>query len=159
MVSALFNAIDGLLKIPVKGVGFILTIALITLVGFFGSNIFVNKILRFMERVLTRLPFVKILYSSIKDLIGAFVGDKKSFDRPVLVTLFPGSNAQVVGFITRESLEFLGLMQHVAVYLPQSYNFSGNLVILPKDQVKPLDVESSQVMAFLMSGGITGGNT
>jgi uncharacterized membrane protein len=108
------------------------------------------------EKIFTRLPVVKILYTSIKDLIGAFVGDKKSFDRPILVTA-PEGGAKALGFITRDSLELLGLTDHVAVYFPQSYNFAGNLIIYPRDRVSPLDADSSEVMAFILSGGVSGG--
>jgi len=104
--------------------------------------------------MLSKLPLVSILYSSIKDLIGAFVGDKKSFDRPVVVYL--SENTCVVGFITRDDLAFLGLTEYVSVYLPQSYNFAGNLLLVRSDSVKPISANSSDVMAFLVSGGVSG---
>jgi uncharacterized membrane protein len=89
-------------------------------------------------------------------LIGGFVGEKKTFDRPVIVALAPGSDAKAIGFVTQESLDFLGLLDHVAVYLPQSYNFAGNLLVFPRSQVIPLEAPGSEVMAFLVSGGISG---
>lgn len=153
----IFVKIDSLLPTRIPGLGFLLTLVLITVVGFLASNLFIKGILDFLESMFTRLPLVKLLYSSIKDLIGAFVGEKKKFDRPVAVTLFPGSSAKALGFITRESLEFLGLREQVAVYLPQSYNFGGNLVVFPRNQVEPLPVESSEMMVFIMSGGVAGG--
>ncbi|HDH00279.1 MAG TPA: DUF502 domain-containing protein, partial [Nitrospirae bacterium] len=106
-------------------------------------------------RVFTRLPLVKMIYSSIKDLIGAFVGDKKGFNMPVLVSISPESKIHVIGFVTKKNLENIGLSDMVAVYLPQSYNFAGNLIIVPKEQIRPLDVDSSDLMAFIVSGGIT----
>jgi uncharacterized membrane protein len=139
------------------GAGFLLTLALITLIGFLASNLVTKRLFDYLEKLFSRLPLVKLLYGSIKDLIGAFVGDKKSFDRPVLVEITPGSGTRVLGFITRDSLEFLGLPGHVAVYFPQSYNFAGNLLIFPAEQVHPLDIDSSEVMAFLVSGGVSGG--
>ena len=96
-----------------------------------------------------------MIYTSIKDLIGAFVGEKKGFNKPVLVTLLPGSNIQVIGFVTQENLDNLGLIDKVAVYLPQSYNFAGNLIVAPKEQVIPINAERGSVMAFIVSGGIT----
>ena len=158
IIYIVFIKIDGLLGIPIPGVGFLVTIALIILIGFLASNFLAKKFFQYLEKVLTKLPLVKIFYSSIKDLIGAFVGDKKSFDKPVLVTVIPGSDAKALGFITRESLDFIGLLDHVAVYFPQSYNFAGSLFVYPRDRVKPLDVDSSEVMAFLVSGGVSGGN-
>jgi len=156
IVYVVFVTIDGLLSIPIPGVGFLATIALITFIGFLASNIFIGKLFHYTEKLFTRLPLVKLLYFSIKDLIGAFVGDQKGFNKPVVVTLSPESHTKAIGFITRESLEFLGLSDHVAVYFPQSYNFAGNLLVFSKDQVRPLEVDSSRVMAFLVSGGVSG---
>ncbi len=97
-----------------------------------------------------------MLYNAIRDLVEAFAGEKKKFDKPVLVTLGTSSYAKVIGFMTRESLDNLGLKDHVAVYLPQSYNFAGNVLIFPKEAVTPLDIESSEVMTFIVSGGVAG---
>ncbi|UCH91944.1 MAG: DUF502 domain-containing protein [Nitrospirota bacterium] len=151
------QAIDGWLNIPIPGVGFLITLGLITLTGRYASTVFVQKMLDMMEGVLIKAPFVKMLYTSIKDLIAAFMGEKRRFDQPVLVSLSPGGHGEAVGFVTRTDLEFLGLLNHVAVYFPQSYNFAGHLLVFPKDQVRPLEVESSEVMAFIVSGGVSGG--
>lgn len=151
-----FVKIDGLLKFPIRGVGFVTTLVLVTLVGFLASNFLTRRMLNLVDGLLNRLPLVKLLYSSIKDLIGAFVGDKKRFDKPVLVNLLADGNAYALGFITRESLDNLGLEDMVAVYLPQSYNFAGNLLVFPREQVRPLDANSSEVMTFIVSGGVSG---
>ncbi len=151
------QAVDGWLNIPIPGVGFFVTLGLITLTGRYASTVFVQKVLDMMERVLIKAPFVKLLYTSIKDLIEAFMGEKRRFDQPVLVSLAPGGHGEAVGFVTRTDLEFLGLLGHVAVYFPQSYNFAGHVLVFPKDQVRPLEAESSEVMAFIVSGGVSGG--
>lgn len=152
-----FEKIDGWLSIPIPGVGFLVTVSLIILTGRFASSVFVQKLLDATERVLTRAPFVRLLYTSIKDLIAAFMGEKKRFDQPVRVTLTPGGHAEAIGFVTRRSMEFIGMIDHVAVYFPQSYNFAGHLLVFPKDQVRPLEAESAEIMAFLVSGGVSGG--
>jgi uncharacterized membrane protein len=100
------------------------------------------------------MPITRLLYSSIKDFLEAFVGDKKSFERPVFVTLMPDSNVKVAGFLTKDNLDSLGMDDEVAVYLPQSYNFAGNLIVVPKRQVIPINASSSDVMAFIVSGGV-----
>ncbi|MDR4461789.1 MAG: DUF502 domain-containing protein [Nitrospirales bacterium] len=148
--------IDGWLNIPIPGVGFLVTVGLITLTGRYASTVFVQKMLDALERVLVTAPFVKILYTSLKDLIAAFMGEKRRFDQPVLVTLNTNGSGKAVGFLTRSDLEFLGLMDHVAVYFPQAYNFAGHLLIFPKEQICPLEVESADVMAFIVSGGVSG---
>ncbi|MCK5287302.1 MAG: DUF502 domain-containing protein [Thermodesulfovibrionia bacterium] len=155
VVYIIFMKIDSLFKFTFPGLGFLVTILTIIVVGFVASNFLTSRIVRLVDSIFSRLPLIKMIYTSIKDLINAFVGDKKGFNKPVLVTLSQEMNIQVVGFLTRESLEHLGLSDRVAVYLPQSYNFAGNLVVVPREQVTPLNVESGDIMAFILSGGIT----
>ncbi len=163
LIGWAFNSLDSVfrdrLELPVPGLGILLTVVLIFLIGFFASNFLGKKLFALVERVFTGLPLVKLLYSAVKDMIEAFAGDKKSFDKPVIATIAPGGAAKVVGFVTRDSLENLGLEDHVAVYIPQSYNFAGNVLLLPKEAVKPLDIESSQAMAFVVSGGVSCGSS
>lgn len=150
-----FKAIDGLLGLDgYPGAGLLITLAMVTAIGFLANNFFTKKLFDYFELIVSRVPLVKLLYSSIKDLIGAFVGEKKSFNKPVLATFAPGVRA--MGFITRESLEQLGLVDQVAVYFPQSYNFAGNLLIMPRSQVEPLTIDSSEAMTFIVSGGVAG---
>ena len=159
VVLKVFEIIDGWLKIPIPGLGFLITIILITLAGRLASNVFFRGALGSLENILTRTPFIKLVYTSLKDLIEAFMGEKKRFDQPVMVTLTPGGHAEAIGFVTRKSMDMFGLADHVAVYFPQSYNFAGNLLVVPKDQFRPLDAESSEVMAFIVSGGVSGGTS
>jgi uncharacterized membrane protein len=154
-VFLVFTKIDALLKIPIPGLGLVITILFITLIGFLASNLIGKKFFSLIDRLFTKLPVVKMLYSAIKDVIEAFAGDKKSFDKPVIVELTEGG-PKAVGFITRDSLEFLSLSDHVAVYFPQSYNFAGSVLVFPSDRVTSLDVDSADAMAFVVSGGISG---
>ncbi|UCG48729.1 MAG: DUF502 domain-containing protein [Phycisphaerales bacterium] len=140
------------------GLGILLLVVLIFLIGFLASNFVGKKLFALVEGIFTRLPLVKLLYSAVKDMIEAFAGDKKSFDKPVIATIGPGGSVKIVGFVTRESLQKFGLEDHVAVYMPQSYNFAGNVLLLPKEAVKPLEIESSQAMAFVVSGGVSCGS-
>ena len=154
-----FTKLDGLfgktLRISIPGLGLVVTVAIITSIGFLASNFIGKKFFTLVDKVFAKLPLVKMLYSAIKDMIEAFAGEKKSFDKPVLVELMP-AGPKAVGFITRKSMEFLSLADHVAVYFPQSYNFAGSVLIFPAEQVKPLDVDSAEVMAFIVSGGVSG---
>lgn len=151
----ILTAIDGWLRISIPGVGFVITIVAITLVGFLGSTFLWNQAMEALEAALERLPFVRLLYNSTKDLLNAFVGEKRRFDAPVLVTLSADGAVRSFGFITQQSLEALGLKKDVAVYFPQSYNFAGQLVVVPTDRVQRLDAVSSDVLAFIVSGGVT----
>lgn len=151
----LFTAIDGWLGIPIPGVGFLVTVVLITLFGYLAQGLLTASLFAALERVMQRLPFVRLLYSSTRDLLNAFVGEQRRFDKPVLVTIMPGGNARAFGFVTQESLAALGLADHVTVYLPQSYGFAGNLFVFPASQVQRLEADSSVVMAFILSAGVT----
>lgn len=155
VIYFIFVKIDGFLQFETKGLGFAVTILAITVVGFISSNLLTRRLVDRVDAMFSKLPLAKMIYTSIKDLINAFVGDKKRFKRPVLVEIFPGSGIKVAGFVTADSLQKFGLLENVAVYLPQSYNFAGYLIVVPKSQVTPLNIESGHVMAFIISGGVT----
>ena len=148
--------IDRWLGIAIPGAGFAITLGLILLVGILAGNVIGRKFFEITELLFVRAPLVKIIYSAIKDLIEAFVGEKKKFNRPVLVSLSELGDARALGFITRESVAFLPHHDLVAVYFPQSYNFAGNLILVPAARVTPIEADSSQIMAFIVSGGISG---
>ena len=146
--------IDGWLGLSVPGAGFVITIAGITLIGF-GTSFLWTQAASFFERLLDRLPFVRLLYSSTKDLLNAFVGEKRRFDVPVLVALSADGAVRSFGFITQPSLGALGLPGDVAVYCPQAYNFAGQLLVVPSTRITRLGAVSSDVLAFILSGGVT----
>jgi len=139
VIYFIFEKIDGLFRFRIPGMGFLFTIFLIFAVGFLTSNFLTHKLVELVDDLFNRLPLVKMIYSSIKDLLSAFVGDKKGFDKPVHVILSPDDKVSVIGFVTNNT----------------SYNFAGNLIIVPKEQVKPLDADAGDVMAFIVSGGVS----
>lgn len=156
ILYSVFRAVDQLLPVGVPGLGLVLTLILVGLVGFSSSNVIGHGILESTERFLTRVPLVKLVYTSIKDLINAFVGDKKRFDMPVLLRPSADAQLRLLGFVTRDNLAGLNMPHYVSVYVPQSYNFAGNLVLVPKEFIEPLNISSSEVMTFIVSGGISG---
>jgi len=151
----IFAAIDGWLQLSIPGLGFVVTIVVITLIGFLASTILATSLLSAVDAVVTRLPFVRLLYSATKDLLNAFVGEHRRFDAPVLVPADQSNQARALGFITQHSLAELGLADHVTVYLPFSYSLSGRLLIYPASAVQRLDRDSAEVLAFIVSGGVT----
>jgi uncharacterized membrane protein len=148
--------VERLLNRKVPGAGLVLTAVAITFVGFLASNFATRWMFLALEDVLERTPLVKLVYTSLKDIVGAFVGEQKKFNRPVMVALAKGSDVATIGFVTRTGLAELGLADHVAVFVPQAYNIGGNVVVVPSDHVKPLDAEPAKVMTFIVSGGVTG---
>lgn len=151
-----FIRVDQIFRFSVPGVGFLLTLVLITGIGFLVSTVLARGAANVIDNLFGRMPVGKMIYSSIKDLMNAFVGDQRQFDKPVLVSPLPGSGVRIMGFVTRESLTKVGDVEGVAVYIPQSFNFGGNLILVPKAQVTPLDIPSGPAMAFIVSGGVSG---
>ncbi|MGF1670774.1 MAG: DUF502 domain-containing protein [Balneolaceae bacterium] len=141
------------LQHDIPGLGIITVIILISLLGFIVKFCVSKPILNFFESLLTRTPLVKIIYSSVKDLTEAFVGDKKKFNQPVIISLSNG--LERFGFLTEENLSNLDIEDRVAVYCPHSYNFSGNLYLVKKESIKLLHQNPSDVMKFIVSAGVT----
>lgn len=148
--------IDSLLGIRYPGLGLAAAIVAITLVGALASNLVTKSLIATADHFLGRLPFVRLLYTSLKDLLNAFVGEQRRFNRPVRARIGEG-DAQVylLGFVTADTLEHLGLPGQVAVYVPFSYSVAGHVLILPTDRVEPVAVDAADAMAFIVSGGVT----
>ncbi|MCE7055719.1 DUF502 domain-containing protein [Algoriphagus sp. AGSA1] len=146
--------LDNLIPVPLPGIGIMMVLALITFVGYLASLFFAKPIFDWFEKGLIRIPLVNLIYTSIKDLMGAFVGDKKKFSSPVKVQL---SDTLIrLGFITQDNMAIVGEPDMVAVYFPHSYNVSGNVFLVPREKVTPLvGVKSSDVMKFMVSGGVS----
>jgi uncharacterized membrane protein len=148
--------LDSLLDLPYPGLGFVIVVGAITLFGYLTSLFFFRTATNWFDHLVNRIPIVKLIYSSIKDLLGAFVGDKKKFNKPVLVTMNKENNLHRIGFITQADLTELGLKDMVVVYIPQSYAVAGDHFVVPRDSIRPLDVSGPVAMKFIVSGGVSG---
>jgi uncharacterized membrane protein len=153
---AAFQTIDGWLGITVPGAGILILVAATVFCGFLVSNLLTRRLMGAFEGLLDRLPVAKLLHSSVKDLLAAFVGEKKKMGTPVIIDLDTSGTLRTVGFVTRESLAHVGVADTVAVYLPQSYNFAGQLLLVPPSRIRPLAADGSAVMQFIVSGGVAG---
>jgi uncharacterized membrane protein len=156
IITYVFKLIDRLVPSPVPGLGLLITLGAITVIGFLTSNVIGRGLFELTEALFTRLPLVKLLYTSIRDLVSAFVGDKRRFNRPVAVALSADGSVKLLGFVTRDDLAALGLSGSVAVYVPQSYNFSGNVLVVPAERVEALAAGTGELMTFIVSGGVSG---
>lgn len=151
-----FSWLDSLLHLPIPGIGFFIIIVAISLFGYLTSTYAFQTFVDMFDQGMNRIPFVKLLYSSLKDLLAAFVGDKKKFDKPVLVTINKENRVHQIGFVTQKDLSDLGLNDLVAVYFPHSYAFSGNHFLVPRDSIIPLKISGPAAMKFIVSGGVSG---
>ena len=161
-----FDAVDSLVrinfswdqpneKIFIPGLGFLIVVFGTALLGFVFSRLLPQTIQNWFENGMKHLPIVKIFYSAFKDLISAFVGDKKKFKTGVLVTINKQSNIKKLGFLTQDDLNLINLPEMVSVYCPHSYAFSGEMFIVPKEQVQILSLSSAEVMKIIVSGGVS----
>jgi uncharacterized membrane protein len=148
--------VPGAESYDLPGLGILLIASIITVAGYIGTRFVRNPVFAIFEGLIERTPLLKLIYSSVKDLIEAFVGEKKSFTQPVLVTVNNNPTIQRIGFVTENDLTELGLgKEKMAVYLPFSYGFNGQLVIVESTNVQKLDASGTEMMKFVISGGVT----
>jgi uncharacterized membrane protein len=151
----IISQVDQWIGLSIPGAGIAVTVALITLFGFLASTVLARWVESVMDTMFKRLPLIRLVYSSTKDLLDAFVGERRRFDRPVVVTTSADGVEKAFGFVTAETMTRFGLDDHVTVYLPFSYTFTGVIRIYPTAHVKPLKTDSAELMAFVVSGGVT----
>ncbi|PSL05796.1 DUF502 domain-containing protein [Cecembia rubra] len=154
VIVLIIQFLDGILPIPIPGLGILIMLSFVTFIGFLASIFITKPLFEIFERWVFKIPLINILYTSIKDLMSAFVGDKKKFNTPVIVKM--SENISRLGFITQEDLGVIEEENLVAIYFPHSYNFSGNLYLVPKENVRILNnIRSADVMKFIVSGGVS----
>lgn len=143
----------------IPGIGLLTTLVLITILGWLSTRFITGSIFNLIDRLLEKIPFVKTVYSVIKDTVHSFLGEKKSFSKVALVTV-PGTKMKSLGFITTDNVEafYEPLSDHVAVYIPQTFQVAGFTFLIPKHDVEIIDVKPEDAMKFILSGGMTSKN-
>ncbi len=159
IIYIVFIRVDGLVPwvSGYRGLGFLIIITLVTFIGYMGTRFFIGRILfDAFDYLLEHIPGIKYLYSSIKDVMDSFVGDKKRFNKPVWVCINLNPEMWRIGFMTQKDLAYLGMNGKVAVYLPHSYAISGYVIIADSKNIKPVTkMNAAEAMKFAVSGGIT----
>jgi uncharacterized membrane protein len=147
------DAEGNLKKIP--GLGFIVIILFVILVGWISSNFLMGSFISFFDQWMERTPVIKFIYSSTKDFFEAFAGDKRKFNKAVLANVF-AEDVWIVGFLTDEEMHKFDMgVNMVAVYVPQAYNFAGQLYVLPREKVRKIDkITSGEAMKYAVTGGV-----
>ena len=144
-----------LAKYNFPGVGLALILILVTFIGYVGQKLISSPISGAYDKMMKRAPLIKMIYTSVKDLMSAFVGGEKKFNQPVLVKLDEAGILHRYGFLTTSNLDALGAEDMVGVYLPSSYGMLGELYVVPKKQIKPIEANAAEVMKFIVSGGVS----
>ncbi|MFD1818480.1 Uncharacterized membrane protein [Pseudarcicella hirudinis] len=162
-----FIKVDGIIPIEIHsegdasyrlyGIGLLIVLFIIISVGFIGSTFLAVPVFNLLEAGLSRIPLVGIIYQSLKDLVEAFVGDKRKFNQPVIVLINKESGFRKLGFLTQTDLSFMDMKGFVTVYCPHSYAFSGEMFVVPVENVSLLHIPAADVMKFIVSGGVSFG--
>ncbi len=151
----LIDYIRPIIHVNIPLLDLLIVLALIALVGLLGDTFIFRPVKNLVNKAFMKIPVINLLFTSLKDILSAFVGKERKFSSPALVKINHLTNLEKLGFITQEDLSNIGVRdKKVAVYFPHSYNFSGELFIVPAEQVTPLDLPSSEVMKFIVSGGV-----
>ena len=161
---AIFQFLDKLVKstvmkvfnVEIPGLGLLLLVLAIFLAGLIGQTIIARPLKALFKSFVEKTPVLKVVYSAFDDLFSAFVGKDKKFNKPVLVKMNSESDLEKLGFLTEENLSRLGEDDKVAVYFPHSYNFSGELFIVPRKNIRTVNINPAQVMKFIVSAGVAG---
>lgn len=153
----LFNQVDSILRpyVNIPGLGFAIIIVFVLLVGWLSSNFLMGSAINFFDHLIERTPGIKFIYTSTKDFFEAFAGDKRKFNRPILASVF-SDDVWIVGFLTDEEMQKFDMgADKVAVYVPQAYNFAGQLYILPRDKVRKIEhITAGEAMKYAVTGGV-----
>lgn len=157
VLYSVFNGVDNLVPFVPRGLGFVIIIVVVTVVGYLGTRFFIGKwIFDSFSYLMEHTPGVKYIYSSVRDVIKSFVGDKKRFNKPVWVRVNTSPEIWRIGFMTQKDMGYLGMENKVAVYLPHAYAISGWVIVTDSLNVKPVKtMTSGEAMKFAVSGGIT----
>ncbi len=156
IIVELVRWVDSWLHIPIPGVGILTVLFTTALIGYLANTMLAKPLFKFIGLALEKIPLVGFLYSSINDLVTAFAGDTKKFDTPVLVPFDGQGFLYKPGFITQKDLSSIGLPGMVTVYMPHSYNFSGNVFVVDAKCLVALDGSNTDLMKYIVSGGVSG---
>ena len=137
----------------IPGLGLALVILIILTAGIFVTYFVTEPMYNWFQRILNRLPILKFIYSSIKDLTEAFVGDEKKFNTPVIVEV--EGDMKRIGFLTQSDLTSIGLPGESIVYFPFSYSFAGQVYVVKNEKIKLLEMSAADAMKLVVSGGVT----
>jgi uncharacterized membrane protein len=156
VVYKVFTFLDGLIPYEVPGVSIVVIVFGTAFLGLIGTALIQTPLLSLFNKTIERIPLIKFIYTSVRDMLSAFVGNEKRFNKPVMIQISRDTALFKLGFVTQKDLSYLGINEgKSAVYMPHSYNFSGNLFIVDNDLITPIDAPSDEVMKFIVSGGIT----
>ena len=150
------------LGMRIPGLGVILTLLIIVLTGVFGANFFGQRIIDMWERLLTRIPVVKSIYGSVKQVSDTLLSGSGHAFRKVLLVRYPHPQAWSLAFQTNVPDEVSRMLpdEHVAVFIPTTPSpVNGFYFYVKKSEVIELDVSVDRALKYIVSMGVASGET
>lgn len=152
IVFGVFRVLDavGRLVLPwdIPGIGVLLSLAVIFFVGYFGSSYFAEALVEKGEELLKKTPMVGKVYSAIRDTLYSLIGEKRSFKK---VVAFQRGGVKTLAFLTNETCF---LEDHVVLYVPLAFQVAGFTLVVPKEEVTEVDMDTEEALRFMISAGI-----
>jgi uncharacterized membrane protein len=144
----------------IKGMGFVLGLAVVFIFGKFLESRTFQRLFDTFEELVIQIPFVKSIYTAIRDFISLFSSEQKGKFKQVVLVKVPDGNGQQIGFITVSDTEeasypFIAEDQ-IAVFLPFSYQMGGNTVIVARENVVKIDMSVEDALRFIATAGVIG---
>ncbi len=137
----------------IPGLGLVLVLLIVMAAGVFVTYFATESMYNRFHKWIAKIPLFNFIYTSIKDLTEAFVGDEKKFNIPVTVEV--EGEMKRIGFLTQDDLEELGMPGEALVYFPFSYSFAGQVYVVKKEKIKPLKMSAAEAMKLIVSGGVS----
>ncbi|MGH2645064.1 MAG: DUF502 domain-containing protein [Chitinophagaceae bacterium] len=160
VLQLIFDKLDSLIQVKfprlgiIPGVGVLIILVGVTLIGYLSSVFFLGRLFDLFERLLEKIPVIKFLYSSLKEVFDSLIGQKKKFDRPILAHIY-SDEVWELGFITQDDVSDFGLKNMVAVYVPMSLAISGKVYFVQSSKITTLNnISAASAMKFAVSGGV-----
>lgn len=147
--------IEQVIPIHIPGLGIIVAFLCLAILGYIISKFISISAVNWLDSLMKRAPLVKVIYFAVKDLITVFFGKEDKMGKPVKVLVQRDPIQYKFGFVTRNDLsEFKLGDEMISVYFPFSYGVMGNQMAVARKDVEYLDVPASEVMKFIVSGGV-----
>jgi uncharacterized membrane protein len=148
------------LGFAIPGLGFILGIITVIVVGFVATNIFGKRLIQMLERWFLKFPFIRQIYPAARQIVDSFLSKESPAFKKVVLVEYPSKGLWAIGFLTNDSFKEANEksgrdLVHVMVATTPS-PLTGFLALIPREEIKILDISIEEGIKLIVSGGIVG---
>lgn len=142
----------------IPGFGLLLTIVFIFLLGLILNNILTASLFSNIERQLMKVPFIKAIYSPLKDVMNLFSKSGSKDMKSVVLVEIGNGDVKALGLVTRDTFTDLGIQDQlhdrVAVFIPLSYGLGGYTLLVPRSKITEIDMPAEKAMSLAITGWV-----